>query len=271
MFLAKKKIILASNSPRRRNFLTELGIKFSLLDDFMVEQQGFKEDFKQSNNPDLQKNSMGVLAKDDQEDRPLGQELPLQYVQRMAIKKNCDALGHLGVSLQNSNAQEILLNPAELIQVPWHDVVYKYSVEFHSESLNAICISADTIVALGNEILGKPLDETKALEMLTKLSGRSHEVLTSVSLFDFQNASLYCFTDRAKVHFAPWPLEVLQSYVKTEDPMDKAGAYGIQGIGIFLSDHIDGSWDTVAGLPIAKLLKLLFLCDAIQVQNKSLN
>ena len=76
---------------------------------------------------------------------------------------------------------------------------------------------------------------------------------------------LYSFTDIAHVHFAPWSTQLLESYVRSGDPMDKAGAYGIQGVGMFLSDGIQGSWDTVAGLPVAKLLELLLHCEAIQI------
>ena len=139
------------------------------------------------------------------------------------------------------------------------------STEQSEHTENLFLITADTIVALGDEILGKPHDEADALRMLRCMVGRKHRVLTSVCVVDLKNNCVYAFTDIAFVHFAPWSTPLLEAYIRTGDPMDKAGSYGIQGVGMFLSDGIQGSWDTVAGLPVAKLLELLLYSKAIKI------
>ena len=123
----------------------------------------------------------------------------------------------------------------------------------------AAVLAADTIVILpgedGPSILGKPRDEEEALAMLCRLSGRSHEVATACCLA--MDEHIECFDDMTRVTFAPWPRSVLRAYAASGDPLDKAGAYGIQDGGAFLVRGIEGSWSTVVGLPLDLVLEQL--------------
>jgi septum formation protein len=112
----------------------------------------------------------------------------------------------------------------------------------------AIVIGCDTIVVLGDELLGKPTDEADALRILTGLSGRQHVVCTGVALARRGSivASGYELT---KVFFNVIGDQKLWEYIDSGEPMDKAGAYGIQGMGAFLVDRIEGRLDNVIGLP----------------------
>jgi len=115
-------------------------------------------------------------------------------------------------------------------------------------------LAADTLVCVGDEILGKPKDEADAARMLRMLSGRAHEVHTGVCL-RLPDGRELCGVDTAKVHFMPLTEENIRRYIATGEPMDKAGAYGIQGrAGVFIS-HIEGSPSNVIGLPLGLLTR----------------
>jgi septum formation protein len=118
-------------------------------------------------------------------------------------------------------------------------------------------ISGDTIVCLGDKILGKPVDEREAVALLMTLSGKEHLVKTG-----------FCVTHQArgvesirlvttKVHFADFPESVAHAYVAAGESLDKAGAYGIQGKGIFLVKAIEGSYSNVVGLPLCEMIDVL--------------
>ena len=134
----------------------------------------------------------------------------------------------------------------------------------------AAVLAADTIVILreenGPSILGKPRDEEEALAMLSRLSGRSHEVATACCLAMDEHVT--SFDDVTKVTFAPWPLPVLRAYAASSDPLDKAGAYGIQEGGAFLVRGIEGSWSTVVGLPLDKVLETLLACGVLALKER---
>lgn len=114
-----------------------------------------------------------------------------------------------------------------------------------------VVIGADTVVALDDTILGKPCDTEDAKRMLRLLSGREHSVFTGVSILtENQTHSFYVQT---KVKFFALSDREIEKYVATGEPMDKAGAYGIQGCGSLLVQKIDGDYFNVVGLPISKL------------------
>ena len=119
-----------------------------------------------------------------------------------------------------------------------------------------LILAADTVVALGHDILGKPADDADALDMLRRLSGREHEVITGVCCL-FPDGSSAGFADTSAVRFHAWPEDVLRAYVRSGEPADKAGAYAIQGQGAFLVESVHGSWSTVVGLPVSRLAALL--------------
>ncbi len=128
----------------------------------------------------------------------------------------------------------------------------------------ALIISADTVVSLDDRILGKPRDDQDALAMLTSLQGRTHQVLTGLTLRCLAQELRQSTVTITSVQFATFPAEVLAAYVHTGEPMDKAGAYGIQGIGGFLVQKIEGSCSNVIGLPVNTLISLLLRHNVIR-------
>ena len=132
-------------------------------------------------------------------------------------------------------------------------------------------LSADTTVIVrdeqGSDILGKPRDKAEAVAMLSRLSGRTHQVVTACCLA--MDGHVERFDDVTDVTFAPWPLVMLEAYADSGDPLDKAGAYGIQDGGAFLVQSIRGSWSTVVGLPLDIVLERLLHAGVIAVQERS--
>lgn len=118
-----------------------------------------------------------------------------------------------------------------------------------------VILSADTVVALNNKILGKPADRTDAAQMLHMLSGRTHSVFTGVYLTDGTREIL--FHEKTDVTFFPLTDAEIQRYIDGGEPMDKAGAYGIQGRGALFVKEIHGDYLNVVGLPLAKTAKQL--------------
>lgn len=120
---------------------------------------------------------------------------------------------------------------------------------------DGLVLAADTIVVAGGEVLGKPRDRDDAVRMLRLLSGREHEVLTGVALVSQQGAVVE--VARTRVWVNPLSEREIADYVATGEPMDKAGAYGIQGLGSKFIDRVQGSYSNVVGLPVALVYRLL--------------
>lgn len=120
---------------------------------------------------------------------------------------------------------------------------------------NDIIIGADTVVAINDTILGKPKNKDDAKAMLKLLSGKSHSVFTGVSVISKDKTK--SFAVETKVKFFDLSDEEIDSYIATGEPMDKAGAYGIQGYGSLLVESIDGDYFNVVGLPISILNRVL--------------
>jgi nucleoside triphosphate pyrophosphatase len=118
-----------------------------------------------------------------------------------------------------------------------------------------LVLGADTTVVVRDEVLEKPVDAADALRMLKKLQGRTHQVVTSVALV--ADEAVHQATDVTNVVFRRLGESFLEAYVATGEPMDKAGAYGIQGYGAALVERIDGDFFSVMGLPIRLVLDLL--------------
>ncbi|WP_374288448.1 Maf family protein [Desulfovibrio desulfuricans] len=240
------ELLLASGSPRRRQFLNEWGLPFRL------------------------------ALPDAEEPRPLHGESPEAYTRRAATAK---ALA-VGQTLR------------------WQ-ATHKAADGAPSASPQPVILAADTVVAIGGDILGKPDNPAHALSMLARLNGASHEVISAVCLllpaqpaftpaaealadvpatispntvasasnnsntaFNLQESLVdsFCmltFSDVSRVFFHHWPMQVLQAYVDTGEPNDKAGAYAIQGQGAVLVERIEGSWSTVVGLPVTALAQVM--------------
>lgn len=135
-------------------------------------------------------------------------------------------------------------------------IAEKKAAAFMEDSMGNMVITADTIVAYDNEILGKPEDATHAREMLNKLSGTNHQVYTGVSLN--HAGQIHSFYDRTEVFFNVLTAEQIEYYINNYNPFDKAGSYGIQDwIGLIAVERIIGSYTNVMGLPTEKLYKAL--------------
>jgi septum formation protein len=130
------------------------------------------------------------------------------------------------------------------------------------QSLNdpkALIICADTIVVIGNDILEKPAGPAEAMSMLKRLSGRCHEVKTAVAIlfFDGSEVKAECAVETTSVEFDTLSEEMMEAYIQTGEPFDKAGGYGIQGLAAFFVVRISGCYYNVMGFPASRLLKML--------------
>jgi len=186
--LKKYKVILASNSPRRKELLAGLGV-----------------DYEVRTLPDVDESYPETLQ---------GADIPLY------------------IAKEKADAYVAMMQPGELM------------------------ITADTIVWLDGKVLGKPRDRENALQMLRTMSGRTHEVFTGVCITttDWQRS----FTAQTEVRFATLSEEEIAYYVDNFQPMDKAGAYGVQEwIGFIGVENISGSYYNIMGLPVQKLYREL--------------
>jgi septum formation protein len=138
----------------------------------------------------------------------------------------------------------------------------------HAKRRDAVVLGADTVVVVDDQILGKPRDEEDAARMLRMLSGRAHDVLTGVAVIppaglktgrsrDGRSQGLAVEVDRTRVWFSPLTDDEIAWYVATREPMDKAGAYAIQGFASRFIERIEGSYSNVVGLPVALVYRLL--------------
>jgi septum formation protein len=130
----------------------------------------------------------------------------------------------------------------------------------HKGVLDAVILSADTLVFLGNEVLGKPKDEADAKRILKKLSRRTHRVATAVQLLLVEKGQIKKVAAKViqtKVTFHALSAKDLDWYIKTKEPLDKAGAYGAQLFGAAFIKSFSGSYTNVVGLPVAETVQLL--------------
>jgi len=181
-------IYLASQSPRRRELLTQMGVQFSTL-------------------------SVEV------DESPLANETTLDYVQRVALAKAQAGLA----SLNNVDKRPVL--------------------------------GSDTSVVVDDDILGKPRDEHHGAEMLKKLSNRNHQVITSVAIVT--NTQVWTSTSISTVSFAALSDDDIAWYIATQEGVDKAGGYAVQGLAALFIDNIEGSYSGIMGLPIRQTGLLL--------------
>jgi nucleoside triphosphate pyrophosphatase len=192
-------LLLASASPRRKALLEQLGVLFDI---YAV----------------------------DIDETPCNNELPVDYVQRIAKTKAFEAWQQL----KTSN---------DLLEV---------------ESL--IILAMDTSVTLDNRIFGKPVNKSDFTNMMAQLSGNEHEVMTSVCALEVVSSEViseHVFSVLTKVKFKTLDSIEIQAYWQTGEPKDKAGGYGIQGKGAVFIERIEGSYSNVVGLPLKETSELL--------------
>jgi septum formation protein len=183
----KNKIILASQSPRRRYLLERAGLRFAVIPSRIDEA------------------SVSAAAPDD-------------YVRDLALAKAMDI------------------------------------ARLHPESW---VIGADTVVVAAGRILGKPASTAQARDMLRRLSGRTHQVLTGYCVCRLSAGRVFADVVTTDVLFKTLTDAEIAWYIQTGEPFDKAGAYAIQGIGTFLVKSINGSYTNVVGLPVCEVLEIL--------------
>ena len=164
-----------------------------------------------------------------------------------------DAGFEFTVKVKDTNEDFPKTMPA--VEVPAY-LARKKAEAFRQELDNQIVLTADTIVVIDNEILNKPKDELEASQMLRKLSGRQHQVITGVCIMTQENTE--SFIDIATVFFRELTDLEIDYYIKTCRPFDKAGAYGVQDfIGMVGIPRMEGSYFTVMGLPVHKVYEAL--------------
>lgn len=162
-----------------------------------------------------------------------GSHSPDEYVKILALRK---ARAAMAKYLERPN-----LNPS--------------GATVHTSVEPPIIIGSDTVVALDGEILGKPRDRDDAINTLLRLSGRAHRVCTGLAVIDKEREIVT--SGSADVYFTNLTKADCISYADTGEPLDKAGSYGIQGIGGALVERIDGDYYSIVGLPLAQLKKIL--------------
>ncbi|MEH6993660.1 Maf family protein [Neobacillus drentensis] len=143
------------------------------------------------------------------------------------------------------------LSPEDVVM----DLAERKAQVIFKENPNAFVIGSDTIVVLDNQVLGKPTDEAEAKEMLTMLSGKKHDVYTGVSILSPNGTAR--FYERTEVWFWELTDAEINFYVQSGEPLDKAGAYGIQQLGSMLVKKISGDYFAVVGLPVSRTYREL--------------
>ncbi len=122
---------------------------------------------------------------------------------------------------------------------------------------SGLILACDTLVVIDNTILGKPKNAPEAVQMLSRLSGKWHKVYSAIAMIDAESKRMLCGCSITKVKFKPMTDDDIAWYVHTLEPLDKAGSYGIQEIGMIFIEKIDGSFTGVAGLPVELFVTLL--------------
>lgn len=171
--------------------------------------------------------------------------------------RRAELLTKMGLTfqIQPSNTEEIL----EPGLTPEQEVIslsrQKAQAVYQSLREEAVVLSADTVVVLEGKILGKPRDPEDARAMLRSLSGKTHQVLTGVTLMSPNGLECHC--EKTEVTFRSLTGKEIDAYVATGDPLDKAGAYGIQGMAMLFVSGIRGDYYNVVGLPVTKTALML--------------
>ena len=168
-------------------------------------------------------------------------------------RKELMGLFHIPFIVRVSEADETMDPSAPA----WEQValVSRRKAEAVSRGEDDLVIAADTIVVLGNEILGKPKDAADASRMLHALSGRDHQVMTGMTLL--RGDQVITHTEISDIHFRELTDREIEAYICTGEPMDKAGAYGIQGGAALFAERLVGDYYNVMGLPVCRLGQVL--------------
>lgn len=196
----------------------------------------------------------------------------IRFVLGSGSPRRKELLEQLGLEFEVSSAhgEEIITKTLpqdiveELSRQKADEVAQRYADAYKNDT--CVIIGADTIVAFKNEIMGKPKDEEDAVRMLTQLAGDTHQVYTGVTLVILQDGEkrFLTFHEKTDVHMYPMTKAQVRAYVATGEPMDKAGAYAIQGKCAAYIKGINGEYNNVVGLPAARLMQELLALGLVQ-------
>lgn len=169
-------------------------------------------------------------------------------IEHTVIPSMCEEI--INKSLPEEVVMELSAQKAE-------DIYWKYKSEHQNQDF--LVLGADTIVALENQILGKPKDETDAFHMIRILQGKKHQVYTGVTILGWKNEKEIrkTFCECSQVDVYPMTTKEINDYIATGEPLDKAGAYGIQGRFAAYTRGIEGDYNNIVGLPIARVYQEL--------------
>ncbi len=171
------------------------------------------------------------------------------------------------VAPSHVDEEEIADEPTEMCR----RLAENKAIQVHSPADPSWILGADTIVVIGDRVLGKPRDESNAGEMLWLLAGKEHAVITGFSILDPSGIVAHSEAVVTVVRFKPLNRAEIAAYIQTGEPFGKAGAYAIQEIGAFMVESISGSYTNVVGLPVCAVIKALIRVGAIRMfpQNPS--
>ncbi|MBN8250566.1 Maf-like protein [Priestia flexa] len=161
---------------------------------------------------------------------------------------------HIPFSVHVSNVDEKVnhnYSPSEVVM----DLALQKASDVATLYPNHIVLGSDTVVVYKDSILGKPASEAEAVKTLEMLSGKKHQVLTGVALVEGEQVQT--FYEKTDVEFWPLTVDEITQYVRTGEPMDKAGSYGIQGLGAVFVKSIQGDYFSVVGLPLSRTIREL--------------
>lgn len=179
-----------------------------------------------------------------------------------------EILAQLGFQLQiKSKDIEEISDKVEIVE-QIKDISLKKVMAVAVENPKEFVVGADTVVVIDGKILGKPKSEMDAEKMLKSLSGKSHEVITAYTLINLEKNIKIINSVESTVYFKQISDEEIEWYIKSGEPMDKAGAYGIQGLGSIFVDKIDGDFFAIMGFPINHFIKTL---NNLKIPIESLN
>lgn len=153
-----------------------------------------------------------------------------------------------------SNIDESINRPQNVSEIPY-ELAYRKAKEIAKDHYNDVVIGSDTIVAINNEVLEKPVDEKDAYRMLKLLNNNTHEVISGIAIL-YQNKEIR-YIEKSFVTFNNLTDKEILDYIATKDPLDKAGAYGIQNEYINLVKEFSGEYENIVGLPLIRLEKEL--------------
>lgn len=166
-------------------------------------------------------------------------------------------------TVQKSDVEETSV-VADTVQQYVKEVALLKTRDVAKKCPNKLIIGADTIVVFNNQILHKPKSFDEAVNHLMQLSNNCHQVMTAVAIIEVDGTETI-FVEETNVFFKDNSKEMIEAYVKTGDPFDKAGGYGIQTSGALLVDRIDGDYNNVVGLPIASLVQKLLTSHLLKL------